>query len=176
MTPRWRARAVEDEQVIHRDSDVRSTLSRAPFAEVARATPSCLGWRRGLRTAVEAVAEFPERDLRAGVDRGRRRGGSSRLMLFPQFDLEPTTPLHELVKMIPTLRAVRSASRAPALFRSYASEASPSTLILLEHRNDAIVPATLNAITAAKKVGGKVTGLIVGEEASTKAVVEKAQK
>lgn len=78
--------------------------------------------------------------------------------------------------MISTLRAVRSARPVPAPFRSYASAASPSTLILLEHRNDALVPATLNAITAAKKVGGKVTGLIVGEEASTKAVVEKAQK
>ncbi|KAM0749008.1 electron transfer flavoprotein, alpha subunit [Meredithblackwellia eburnea MCA 4105] len=37
-----------------------------------------------------------------------------------------------------------------------------STLVLLEHRDNKLVPASLNAVTAAKKVGGPVTGLIVG--------------
>lgn len=60
--------------------------------------------------------------------------------------------------------------------RSYATLTTPNTLILLEHKADAIVPATLNAITAAKKLGGNLTALIVGEEAETKAVVEKAKK
>ena len=60
--------------------------------------------------------------------------------------------------------------------RSYATLTTPNTLILLEHKSDAIVPATLNAITAAKKLGGNLTALIVGEEGETKAVVEKAKK
>ncbi|KAI5477677.1 electron transfer flavoprotein alpha subunit [Pseudohyphozyma bogoriensis] len=65
---------------------------------------------------------------------------------------------------------------AAAAVRSYATAASPSTLVYLEHREDKLVPATLNAITAAKKVGGKTTGLVVGDEATTKGVVEAAKK
>ena len=60
--------------------------------------------------------------------------------------------------------------------RGYATLTTPNTLILLEHKADAIVPATLNAITAAKQLGGNLTALIVGEEAETKAVVDKAKK
>ncbi|KDE06870.1 electron transfer flavoprotein alpha subunit [Microbotryum lychnidis-dioicae p1A1 Lamole] len=70
-----------------------------------------------------------------------------------------------------------SASRVFTLARrSYATPPSPSALVLIEHKDDKIVPASLNAITAARKLGGTVTGLVVGEEASTKAVVEGAQK
>ncbi|SCZ88411.1 BZ3500_MvSof-1268-A1-R1_Chr10-2g02949 [Microbotryum saponariae] len=70
-----------------------------------------------------------------------------------------------------------SVSRAFTLARrSYATSSSPSALVLIEHKDDKIVPASLNAITAARKLGGTVTGLVVGEEASTKAVVEGARK
>lgn len=53
---------------------------------------------------------------------------------------------------------------------------SASTLVLLEHRDNQLVPAALNAITAARKVGGTVTGLIVGEVGSVEGVVEKSAK
>ncbi|KAK4049829.1 Electron transfer flavoprotein alpha-subunit [Microbotryomycetes sp. JL201] len=60
--------------------------------------------------------------------------------------------------------------------RSYATSASPNTLVLLEHKGNKLVPATLNAVTAAKKLGGKVTGLVIGgSEQSTKDVVDKAK-
>jgi electron transfer flavoprotein alpha subunit len=39
-----------------------------------------------------------------------------------------------------------------------------STLVLLEHRAGALNPGTLNAITAAGKLGGDVTGVVVGGE------------
>lgn len=73
------------------------------------------------------------------------------------------------------MSSFRLAARAATLRRSYATITTPSTLILLEHKAGAIVPATLNAITAAKKIGGTVTGLVVGDEAGTKDVVDKAK-
>ncbi|KAJ3008155.1 hypothetical protein HKX48_008754 [Thoreauomyces humboldtii] len=45
---------------------------------------------------------------------------------------------------------------------SYARNAS--TLVLVEHKNDAILLVTLNAITAANKVGGPVTALVAGDK------------
>lgn len=75
--------------------------------------------------------------------------------------------------ILPTLRT--SVPRY-TLARGYASAASPSTLILLEHRGTHLVPATLNAITAARKLGGTVTGLIVGEQGKTDGAVEQAKK
>lgn len=63
-----------------------------------------------------------------------------------------------------------------SLARSYAGQrfASTSALVLLSHKSGELVPASYNAITAAKKLGGKVTGLIVGDE-SAKEVAEKAK-
>lgn len=60
--------------------------------------------------------------------------------------------------------------------RAYATIATPNTLILLEHRDNAIVPATLNAITAAKQLGGNLTGLIVGEQDHVQGVLDKAKR
>jgi hypothetical protein len=85
-----------------------------------------------------------------------------------------SSPLDTLPAM--SMSFLRPAVRASTLRRSYATITTPSTLIFLEHKAGAIVPATLNAITAAKKIGGTVTGLVVGDEASTKDVVEKAKK
>lgn len=65
-----------------------------------------------------------------------------------------------------------------AVARGYASAATtPSALVLLEHRGSHLVPATFNAVTAARKLGGKVTGLIVsGSESDSQGAVEQAQK
>lgn len=76
----------------------------------------------------------------------------------------------------PSIRAVSKSTLTPLLTRSYASTTTPKVLLFLEHRNDSIVPATLNAITAAKKLGGTVTGLVVGESDSTQGVIDKAKK
>ncbi|GAA5823290.1 hypothetical protein JCM10212_006471 [Sporobolomyces blumeae] len=59
--------------------------------------------------------------------------------------------------------------------RSFSSSASVSaqTLVFLETKGDKLVPATLNAITAAKKLGGDVHGVLLGEnEASLKDAIE----
>jgi len=42
-----------------------------------------------------------------------------------------------------------------------------STLILAEHNNEKLSPITLNAITAAKKVGGSITCLVAGSKCSS---------
>ena len=59
---------------------------------------------------------------------------------------------------------------------SSSSRRNASTLILLEHRDNKLVPASLNAITAARKVGGPVHGLIVGEAGQVDGVVEGSKK
>ncbi|PSS38018.1 hypothetical protein PHLCEN_2v103 [Hermanssonia centrifuga] len=48
------------------------------------------------------------------------------------------------------------------LFRTYATAANPHALVLLEHRDGAIDSASLSALSAAQKLGGEITGLIVG--------------
>lgn len=71
-----------------------------------------------------------------------------------------------------------TARRASLLFRSF-STSSPNNagaLLLVEQRAGALNPATLNAFTAAKKLGGELTGLVVGGEEEVKGVVEKAKK
>ncbi|KND01949.1 uncharacterized protein SPPG_02456 [Spizellomyces punctatus DAOM BR117] len=46
--------------------------------------------------------------------------------------------------------------------RSFAASRNASTLVLVEHKNDAVASSTLNAITAATKIGGSVTALVAG--------------
>ena len=46
---------------------------------------------------------------------------------------------------------------SPALARS------ASTLILVEHNGSTINPATLNTVTAAKKLGGPIHALVAGD-------------
>lgn len=63
--------------------------------------------------------------------------------------------------------------------RAFSSSArtSAETLVFLETKGDSLVPSAANAITAARKVGGKVTGLIIGkDEASVKPAVDRAKK
>lgn len=60
--------------------------------------------------------------------------------------------------------------------RGYATEAGPSALIFLEHRNGKINSASLNAISAAAKLGGQVTGVVTGgPKDNVKAVAESAK-
>lgn len=60
-------------------------------------------------------------------------------------------------------------------FSASSSAGAASALLLISHKSGEIVPATYNAITAAKALGGKVTGVVVGDE-SAKSVAEKAQR
>ncbi|KAI0088043.1 DHS-like NAD/FAD-binding domain-containing protein [Irpex rosettiformis] len=61
-------------------------------------------------------------------------------------------------------------------FRTYATAASPHALVYLEHSAGAIDSASLSALTAAQKLGGQVTGLLVGSAEEVKEVLPKAQK
>ncbi|CAO3630156.1 unnamed protein product [Cunninghamella echinulata] len=58
--------------------------------------------------------------------------------------------------------------------RNYASSAGANTLLFVEHKDGAITGATLNALTAANKLGGSVTALVAGDapEAVAKAIGE----
>nr|CAG8563908.1 2442_t:CDS:2 [Entrophospora candida] len=51
--------------------------------------------------------------------------------------------------------------------RGYAAAQDISTLLLVEHKNKKISPSTLNALTAANKLGGSVTALVAGEDPTT---------
>jgi electron transfer flavoprotein alpha subunit len=63
-----------------------------------------------------------------------------------------------------------------ALIRAYATSPSPHALVFLEHRAGVIESASLSALTAAKQLGGQVTGLIVGAPEDVEIIVDKAKK
>lgn len=73
------------------------------------------------------------------------------------------------------LRAVPRACVPQRTFATSAAAAS-NTLLFVEYKNGALNPATLSAVTAAKKLGGEVHGLVVGAEADAKAISEKLSK
>lgn len=61
--------------------------------------------------------------------------------------------------------------------RGYATAASPSALVFLEHRGGQLSSAVLNAISAAEQLGGPVTGVIMGaEDEQLEKVAEEAKK
>lgn len=60
--------------------------------------------------------------------------------------------------------------------RAYATATSPCALVLLEHKDGAIEPASLSALTAAQQLGGAVTGIVIGSPDQVPAVVERAKK
>ncbi len=62
------------------------------------------------------------------------------------------------------------------LARAYATSHSPHALVLLEHRQGVIDSGSLSALTAAGKLGGKVTGLVVGDSAQVQSAVQNAQQ
>jgi electron transfer flavoprotein alpha subunit len=76
---------------------------------------------------------------------------------------------HSLLQQARTqLRPVSTPIAASALSRLL------STLVLLEQRGGKLQPASLNAVSAAAKLGGSVTALAAG--AGAKAVAEEAAK
>ncbi|TFL03942.1 DHS-like NAD/FAD-binding domain-containing protein [Pterulicium gracile] len=70
--------------------------------------------------------------------------------------------------------ALRTSHRA--LFRAYATASQPHALVLLEHRGGALESGSLSALTAAGQLGGKVTGLIIGDKDQVTPLVEQAKK
>jgi hypothetical protein len=62
------------------------------------------------------------------------------------------------------------------LARGYASSPSPHALVFLEHRAGKLDAGSLSALTAARQLGGEVTGLILGAPDEVKSAVESAKK
>ncbi|KZT56139.1 electron transfer flavo protein, alpha subunit [Calocera cornea HHB12733] len=62
------------------------------------------------------------------------------------------------------------------LARSYATPAHPSTLLYLEHAGGKITGGSLSALTAAKLLGGDVTGVLLGSKEQVDEVLPKATK
>lgn len=61
--------------------------------------------------------------------------------------------------------------------RLFASATSPAhSLLLVEHRSGEIEAGTLSALTAASKIGGKVTAIVVGGSGDVDPIVEKVKK
>lgn len=71
---------------------------------------------------------------------------------------------------------VRPLVASRAFSRSYATSIPPHALVFLEHRQGVLDSGSLSALTAAEQLGGKVTGLILGEANHVQGVVEKAKK
>ncbi|KAI8994720.1 hypothetical protein BDB01DRAFT_773848 [Pilobolus umbonatus] len=61
-----------------------------------------------------------------------------------------------------------------AFTRSYATNAGVNTLLFVEHKDGSIGGATLNALTAAKKLGGSITALVAGD--APEAIAKEAAK
>ena len=74
------------------------------------------------------------------------------------------------------LRNRSLAAFRPVVFRTYATTAGPHALVFLEHRGGVIESGSLSALAAAEKLGGQVTGLVVGSSDDVNAVLPTAQK
>lgn len=74
------------------------------------------------------------------------------------------------------LRNRSLAALKPIVFRTYATAVGPHALVFLEHRGGVIESGSLSALAAAEKLGGQVTGLVVGSADEVTAVLPKAQK
>lgn len=80
--------------------------------------------------------------------------------------------------------ALRTPAAARTSYRCFSASArrlqDANVLCFLETKvtdKSDMVPAALNAITASKKIGGKVTGILVGkDEASMQPAIDKAKK
>ena len=70
----------------------------------------------------------------------------------------------------------RSLLRCRNLVRCYATSTPPHALVFLEHNQGVLDSASLSALTAASKLGGHVTGLIVGSSDEMGQLVEKARR
>ena len=62
----------------------------------------------------------------------------------------------------------RTTTLLPSLKRSFSTSprslAGANTLVFLETKDSKLVPSTFNTITAAKKLGGKVHGVLIGKD------------
>jgi len=76
----------------------------------------------------------------------------------------------------PMLRPRSLATCHRVITRTYATATSPHALVLLEHKNGAIEPSSLSALTAAQQLGGSITGLILGGPDQVPTVLERAKK
>ncbi|CAB4407330.1 unnamed protein product [Rhizophagus irregularis] len=56
------------------------------------------------------------------------------------------------------------AIRPLLVLRGYATSQDVSTLLLVEHKDKSIASSTLNAFTAASKLGNNITALVAGED------------
>ncbi|RXM90864.1 Electron transfer flavoprotein subunit alpha, mitochondrial [Acipenser ruthenus] len=63
-----------------------------------------------------------------------------------------------------TSRAPKNIYLFPCLFQASLLHRSQSTLVIAEHTNEKLTPITLNAITAASKLGGEVSCLVAGTD------------
>lgn len=63
--------------------------------------------------------------------------------------------------------ALTAAHSRPFLLRGYATAADINTLLLVEHKDNTLASSTLNALTAATKLGGSVTALVAGDGPDT---------
>lgn len=63
-----------------------------------------------------------------------------------------------------------------ALTRSYTTANSPHALVFLEHRDGVIDSGSLSALTAAEKLGGQVSALVVGSPDHVPGVVDQAKQ
>ncbi|KAF9904346.1 hypothetical protein BX616_001334 [Lobosporangium transversale] len=61
----------------------------------------------------------------------------------------------------------RTALPAFSLARTYATSGNVSTLLLVEHKDNKVAASTLNALTAASKLGGSITALVAGNAPDT---------
>lgn len=62
------------------------------------------------------------------------------------------------------------------LSRTYATAQQPHALLFIEQSDGVLDPSSLSALTAASQLGGKVTGLIVGNPGEVEKAVEEAKK
>lgn len=76
--------------------------------------------------------------------------------------------------LLPT-RSFPSALAPSRAFSASPVSAAARALLLISHKSGEIVPATFNAVTAARALGGTVTGVVVGSD-EAKGVAEKARR
>lgn len=66
--------------------------------------------------------------------------------------------------------------RLGVVIRKYASASSSQSLVFLEQQGGIIDSGSLSAVTAAERLGGEVTGLILGSPEEVEKAAEKAKK
>ena len=105
--------------------------------------------------------------------------GSDLLRKRPVHHQEPPFPLYVFSVTMFAIRSVfRAGARAAVPLRTFATSSSRfgNTLLFVEHKNGAINPASLSALTAAQKLGGEIHALVAGSSKHAKSVAEAASK